>query len=102
MEEFRKFIDDQRWIFSKKFADKAPHEYCLRKEVVGGDDRFVNAVMFIRENGFKALFWGREHIYYQIDGKIYWTMGSPIDETILINRCNADDYLISMVWRNKT
>lgn len=89
----RDFINKQHWIFSKTYAEKAPHEYCLRAECESG---FDEAVLYIRNHGFKAYFWRTEHIYLIVDDKLYWTMGAPLDETILINRCNISDYKISI------
>ena len=99
--EIREFLNNQNWIFSKTYKDKAPHEYCLRKEVNGTDKDFDDAVIYIREHGFRAYFWRKEHIYFPLDGKLYWTMGAPINETILINRCEASEYKIFMSWKGK-
>ena len=42
--------------------------------------------MFIREQG-EVRPWGKHmHTYFDYDGWTYWTMGAPLDETILINR----------------
>lgn len=98
--EFEAFIGKQRWIFAKTYADKAPHEYCLRKECCS-DAEFVEAVNFIRANGVHMNYFKYDHIYYFIGGKMYWTMGSPIEETIIINRCNNDEYNISVRWAGK-
>ena len=98
---FKEFIDNQTWIFAKTYAEKAPHEYIVRDKINGTDDDFVNAVMYIREKGFKANFWKKEHIYLFIDGMFYWTMGDPIKDTVIINRCKADDYNLSFYTRRK-
>jgi len=29
--------------------------------------------------------------YYDEDGMVYWTMGAPLDETIIVNRCKKED-----------
>lgn len=98
--EFEAFIAKQKWIFAKTYADKAPHEYCLRKNCES-DHVFDAAVNFIRDNGVHMNYFKCDHIYYFIGGKMYWTMGAPVDETILINRCNNDDYKISVRWKGK-
>lgn len=95
------FLNRQKWIFAKTYADKAPHEYCLREQVVGTDEEFAQAVQWIRDNGIPMNYWTRQHVYYFMGGRMYWTMGAPIDQTILINRCNVADYDIKMQisWR---
>lgn len=60
---------------------------------------FVNK----RENGFKAGFWGKTHIYYKLDGRYCWTMGDPIEETYILNRCDATEYIVEngeMRWKH--
>ena len=42
--------------------------------------------MFIREHGYRERFQGRWYTKYDVDGWSYWTMGAPIENTILINR----------------
>ncbi len=29
--------------------------------------------------------------YYDHEGRVYWTMGAPIEETTIINRCLKED-----------
>lgn len=94
--DIKEFFDRQEWIFAKTYADKAPHEYILRKSTVGGESDFEEAVKYIRKHGFKAKFWKSEHTYLYLDGKFYWTMGAPINETIVLNRCDANGYELFM------
>lgn len=87
LNEYMEFINNQKWIFAKTYADKAPHEYCLKKNCEN-IDLFNEAVQFIRDNGVKEYFFKRAFIYFYHDGYKYWTMGAPIHQTILINRTN--------------
>ena len=67
-----------------------------------GKEEFVWFVEFIRDYGFTCKFAGKQHIYFEFDGHYYWTMGEPIEETIILNRCKADDYQIkdgNMLWK---
>ena len=43
-------------------------------------------VMFIRAKGVARQFYDKTFIYLDIDDMCYWTMGDPLDQTILINR----------------
>jgi hypothetical protein len=74
----------QRWIFAKTIPEN-PHEYTLRREW-RSDTGFVRAVRFIRDHGYRNLFEGRWYTQLDIGAHTYWTMGAPVEETILINR----------------
>lgn len=82
----RKYIASVRRIFAKTYAATAPHEYTLRKEKPELDVDFVSFVKLIRAEGYDAKFWNKTHRYLDVDGHQYWTMGTPIEDTILINR----------------
>mgnify|MGYP006910661458 CR=1 FL=1 len=66
-----------------------PHEYIVRDQV--DQDLFVQFVKHIRQHGYHGYFYKREITYYDHDGMTYWTMGAPIEETIIINRCCKED-----------
>jgi hypothetical protein len=80
---FKRFVREHDWIFARTMPDN-PHEYTLRKNTSG--EVFEAAVRFIRERGEPELYYGKEHTVYFCDDHKYWTMGSPVEETILINR----------------
>jgi hypothetical protein len=46
--------------------------------------------MFIRESGDPAEYERHWYTKLDIEGWSYWTMGAPLDETILINRARLD------------
>lgn len=62
-----------------------PHEYTLRK-LWRSDPDFVRAVEFIRAHGYRNRFEGRSYTQLDVGEHTYWTMGAPVEETILINR----------------
>ena len=100
--EFKSFVSKYDWIYAKTYADKAPHEYLLKEKLISEDmSVFEQAVSFIRDNGFLAFFWGQEYTYYYMDGHYYWTMGEPVSETILINRCEYNLYEMRYVGEEK-
>ena len=68
-----------------KTMPKWPHEYIVRDRV--DENLFVNLVKHIRSNGYVGKFYSKEITYYDEDGFTYWTMGAPIEETTIINRC---------------
>jgi hypothetical protein len=71
-----------------KTIPKFPHHYTLRK--TWENNQFDAVVLAIRELGQPRMFGNRQYIYYDFGGCTYWTMGSPIDQTILINRAVHD------------
>ena len=87
-DSLRKFIDSFKWTFAKTMPEW-PHEYIVRENV--DDDSFVQLVLFIRANGYTGKFYKKDITYFDDDGLVYWTMGSPINETIIINRCQKEN-----------
>jgi hypothetical protein len=61
-----------------------PHAYTLRRE----QDRleFQRVVLTIRERGYRRWFGGRQYTEKTIGEFYVWTMGAPIECTILVNR----------------
>lgn len=84
----REFIGSVRWTFAKTMPDW-PHEYIVRGRV--DENLFVQLVVHIRANGYVGKFYRKRMTYFDEGGMTYWTMGSPIEETTIINRCNKDD-----------
>ncbi len=80
----QEWLSSQRWIYARSRADN-PHEYCLRREA-GDEATFEQVVEHIREWGSWYPWWGRWYLQYVAGDHVYWTMGSPIPETVLINR----------------
>ena len=83
--ELRTFVDEQLWTFAKTMP-QWPHEYIVRERV---DERlFEGLVRHIRAHGYAGHFYQKTIIYYEEAGKVYWTMGAPLHETTIINRCD--------------
>jgi len=84
----RKFVDSSQWTFAKTMPEW-PHEYIVRKQV--DENLFMRLVLHIRENGYEGRFYQKSITYYDEGGMVYWTMGAPLEETIIINRCRKED-----------
>ena len=80
---FRDFVSDRRWQRGK--ADPS-HEYTVRKWVPDNEQDFQRAVVIIRELGEPAKYFSETYVYLFVDWMKYWTMGSPIMETTVVNR----------------
>ena len=100
--KLKDFFDKQAWIFAKTCADKAPHEYIVRGKHTGTDDEFI-AVDYILNNGITMYFWDHPNKYIFMDGRQYWVMrDSEDDPTTIINRCNLEEYKLSITWKGKS
>ena len=85
-------VEKYRWRFAKSMPH-IPHWYIVRKQKPShnklyhcDETEFVWFAKHIRKNGYKARYWKKMMTYFAHDGFKYWTMGAPIDETIIINR----------------
>lgn len=86
--ELRRFVAEERWTFAKTMPEW-PHEYLVRERV--DQDLFERMVIHIRSNGYEGLFYRRKITYFDEAGLVYWTMGAPLQETTIINRCRKED-----------
>jgi hypothetical protein len=84
----RRFVDTEKWTYAKTMPTW-PHEYIVRERV--DEPLFVELVSHIRTHGYEGRFYKRPITYYDEAGLTYWTMGSPIDETTIINRCPKEN-----------
>ena len=88
--DLRDFVDSAEWTFAKTMPEW-PHEYIVRERV--DEELFVALVCHIRSHGYVGKFYQKRITYYDEVGRVYWTMGAPLDETIIVNRCKkADSY----------
>ncbi len=98
----KEFVDKQNWIFAKTYAKKAPHEYVVRNNIIGTDEEFMAVVDHIRNNGITMYFWDRPNKYIFLEGRQYWVMqDSDDDPTMILNRCNLDEYKLSITWKGR-
>ncbi len=87
-DHLREFVDAEKWTFAKTMPEW-PHEYIVRERV--HEELFVSLVCHIRENGYVGKFYSKYITYYEERGMTYWTMGAPLDETTIVNRCRKED-----------
>lgn len=82
--KFVNILQDHRYIFAKTMPQN-PHEYTLRREWKSSR-LFSEVVEFIRRDPIIEVFYGKKYSVLYANGMKYWTMGAPVEETILINR----------------
>jgi len=85
LEEIRGFIDSVRWRFASTMPE-FPHEYTIREWNMEVEDTFISFIEYIRKYGYQKRFFKKMIIYCDIGDYTYWTMGAPIEETVVINR----------------
>jgi len=85
--ELLTFVNEQTWTFAKTMPEW-PHEYLVRARV--DEKLFVRLVEHIRAYGYEGHFYRKAITYYAEADLVYWTMGAPLDETTIINRCKAE------------
>ncbi len=87
--ELKAFVATSKWTAAKTYACTWPHEYIVRQRVV--DERlFVELVHHIRAYGYDGFFYRKRLRYFDEDGWVYWTMGAPVEETVIVNRCRKE------------
>ncbi|MDL2238521.1 hypothetical protein LJC56_11980 [Christensenellaceae bacterium OttesenSCG-928-K19] len=87
LETIQKFISSQQWIFAKTMPQN-PHWYVCKDKLPSTEDKqiFELFVQYIRDNGIAELYQGKKYICWYHEGYKYWTMGAPLENTIIINR----------------
>lgn len=78
--------------FWKPSKQSASHAYTVKEWRPANEAEFVKFVELIRSYGHPENFYSKTYIYLHIDGLKYWTMGSPISETIIINRAPSSAF----------
>ena len=83
-DEISTFIAGHEWTFAKTMP-QIPHWYTLRRKAKSSE-QFSAFVQEIRLRGVERQFGRKSFTYLDFDGWTYWTMGAPVEDTILINR----------------
>ncbi|RLJ21718.1 hypothetical protein DJ030_03745 [bacterium endosymbiont of Escarpia laminata] len=94
----RNFIDNSNWVFAKTYAKTWPHEYIVRDNVDA--NTFLDFVRHIRSHGYFGKFYNKDITYFDDSHMVYWTMGAPIEETTIINRCRKEQTYEYRLARN--
>lgn len=82
-------LENAQYKFAITMPD-SPHWYTLRETWV--DDRqFVSVVKTIRKIGHIVYYKGYPYMCFDMNGYRYWTMGSVIEKTILINKAKINE-----------
>lgn len=82
------FVNVSKWTFAKTMP-KWPHEYIVRERV--DEELFVQLVLHIRAHGYLGKFYQENITYFDEAGIVYWTMGAPLEDTIIVNRCKKEN-----------
>ncbi|MBM3252795.1 MAG: hypothetical protein FJZ16_00890 [Candidatus Omnitrophica bacterium] len=96
-DEIKVFINSSSWTYAKTMPEW-PHYYIVRS--LDNEVMFVKTVEYIRSNGYEGSFYEKKIIYFDDDKYTYWTMGDPIQETTIINRCLTKDTYANRLLNN--
>ena len=89
-EEITSFITGHDWTFAKTMPQN-PHWYVV-KEKCRSQVEFERMVIHIRRYGYREKYAGRWYTVFnwqtpsETEPYKYWTMGWPLNQTIIINR----------------
>ena len=86
------------WTYAKTMPEW-PHEYIVRKQV--DVKLFEQLVRHIRAKGYLGKFYQETYTFYDEGGMTYWTMGAPLEETTIINRCRKEDTYEQRQWNDR-
>jgi hypothetical protein len=81
-EDVRRWIAVRHWQQARSRSN--PHAYTVRSW--GSDEAFWLVVQHIREHGEREEWGGDTYTYYVCDERKYWTMGSDLMSTMILNR----------------
>ena len=95
----------RHWRFAKTMP-QWPHEYTVRKyeDPAEAQALFEEAVAFIRANGERRTFepTGKSSLYFDIDGRQYWTMGASRGNNPVRGNAFDTDAVISVARQRGT
>jgi SAM-dependent methyltransferase len=83
--EILQLLSAEQWIWARTMPG-IPHEYIVRGRCRMTEAQFESIVAVQRQTGRHEV-WGHYNFsYLYVDGYKYWTMGDPIQDTIILNR----------------
>jgi hypothetical protein len=101
------FIAGSSWQFAKTMAHM-PHEYTVRdldgmgrRSTCMDHETFEWFARFIRHRGYPGWFGKTKYMYYDVDGFKYWTMGSPIAITTILNRARLEPEKVDPIFAQR-
>lgn len=86
--EMNELLEAKSWTFAKTMPG-IPHQY-ISRDKWRDEVSFGYVVDYIRRHGRKERWRHYNHHYLYLSGYKYWTMGSPIPETLVINRARPE------------
>ena len=81
----KNILESQTFKFAKTMASHNPHSYTLKK-TWENQKLFEQIVFYIQQYGNKERCKHKYYTQLYLGEYKYWTMGYPINQTILINR----------------
>jgi hypothetical protein len=83
-QEINAFIEGNDWTFAKTMPNN-PHSYLVKSRCTD-QQAFEDFVLHIRQHGYRLKFKKNWYVCLDVGEHRYWSMGAPIEKTIIINR----------------
>ncbi|MGH6824372.1 hypothetical protein [Methyloceanibacter sp.] len=88
---FGLWVQSRVWVYAKTMP-QWPHEYTSvnrKKDAPEVVEMFEVAVVYVREAGMRLRFkaTGSRFTYLPFGAHMYWSMGWPPSQTVVLNRC---------------
>ena len=81
----------KKW-YEKRWNKKLPIiDFSDNYLYISSDRKIKNIIAFLAYRNYDLDYIYGKITYYDDEGLVYWTMGAPIDETIIINRCRKEN-----------
>ena len=87
----RVYIANVHWKFAETYAKTSPHWYTVSDWNPDKRESFEAFAVYIREHGYIQMYYSTPFTCLDLDDYYYWTMGAPIDQTVVINRAPIAD-----------
>lgn len=96
-DKLREYVRRCRWQWATSMID-VPHEYIVKGKCAINRDEFHYFVSAQRECGVHERWGNYNFPYLYLDGYKYWTMGSPVIETTVLNRQKVFNEFDFLEW----
>ena len=93
-EDLRSFINDEQWRFANRMPDW-PHEYLVENASIENSSSARSSTS--DPTGTKASSFTRRDPDYEEGDLVHRTIGAPVEETVIINRCRKGESFESSI-----
>jgi hypothetical protein len=78
--------DVAEWIEGRHWQTARSLDHAYTRRDWGSEVMFLRVVLHVREHGQQEVFAGDIYSYHVVGNRKYWTMGSDLESTVILNR----------------